>query len=576
MPLISKIPSLNDFKSLGLSDELLKVLDSIGFSKPTEIQEKAIPVLLEDVSDFIGLAQTGTGKTAAFGLPLIQSINPDLDHTQAVILAPTRELSQQTAKQLVQFSEGYKELNVKIVYGGANIQTQIKSLKSPSQILVATPGRLIDLIKRKAVNLAKTEIMILDEADEMLNMGFQEEIDEILSYIKSLKCTWLFSATMPKEVRKIVKKYMADPKEIAVNQKIIGNTDIDHQYIVVKNADKLDALKRYIDLYEDMKGIMFCRTKRETQAIADQLSNEGYDVEALHGDLSQAQRDAAMNRFKQRNLKLLIATDVAARGIDVDHLSHVIHHSLPDQLENYTHRSGRTGRAGNKGISLVFANPREGRRIQEFERKLKLTFTQDAIPNVDQIKDARARQWARNINGQEIDSKIEELYAVIESDIESLTKEELVKKMMTKELKSLFANEHSGKNLNQSLEKSSNSRDEGDRSKQRKGRDNRYQINIGTKDGLTKKDLAEFVSEVGGVKFKSINDISIQDKRAFFNILEGEPKNFEGRFEGLELENGHPIRVTLEVDRGQRGFARKQSRKGRDGRDGRGGRKGRR
>lgn len=553
---------MNDFKSLGLSDELLKVLDTIGFEKPTEIQQKAIPVLLEESSDFIGLAQTGTGKTAAFGLPLIQSINPDLDHTQAVILAPTRELSQQTAKQLVQFSEGYKDLNVKIVYGGANIQTQIKSLKSPSQILVATPGRLIDLIKRKAVNLTHTEIMILDEADEMLNMGFQEEIDEILSYIKSLKCTWLFSATMPKEVRKIVKKYMADPKEVAVNQQIIGNTDIDHQYIVVKNADKLDALKRYLDLYEDMKGIMFCRTKRETQAIADQLSNEGYEVEALHGDLSQAQRDAAMNRFKQRNLKLLIATDVAARGIDVDHLSHVIHHSLPDQLENYTHRSGRTGRAGNKGISLVFANPREGRRVNELEKKLKLSFTQDAIPNVEQIKDARARQWAKNIQNQEIDSKIEELYAVIENEIESISKEDLVKKMMSKELKSLFSSEQSKKNLNQSLEKGS-TKDGSERGSRRQGRDNRYQINIGTKDGLNKKDLAEFICEVGGVKFKSINDISIQDKRAFFNISEGEPKNFEGRFEGLELENGLPIRVKLEVDRGQRGFARNQARKGR-------------
>jgi ATP-dependent RNA helicase DeaD len=353
---------LNNFSKLGLSDSILEVLDQMGFDTPTPIQEKAIPMLLtKDPTDFIGLAQTGTGKTAAFGLPLIDLIDDQDRNTQALIMAPTRELGQQTAQQLVNFSNNNKNINVEVVYGGAAIMNQIRALKRPTQIVVATPGRLLDLIKRKAIKLDHVKYVVLDEADEMLNMGFKEDIDEILSYTPEGRVTWLFSATMPGEIRRIIKKYMANPLEVAVNAGEKTNKDISHKYIITKTNNRIAALRRFLDIQPEMRGIMFCRTKIETQQIADDLGAIGYGVEALHGDLSQAQRDAVMKRFKTRSMQLLIATDVAARGIDVNDLTHVLHHSLPDQLESYTHRSGRTGRAGKKGVSLVFINPREGR-----------------------------------------------------------------------------------------------------------------------------------------------------------------------------------------------------------------------
>ncbi len=357
---------MNNFEKLGLSNPIIEVLDSLGFTNPTPVQEKSIPLLLtENPTDFIGLAQTGTGKTAAFGLPLVDLIDDSKEYTQALIMAPTRELGQQTAKQLNDFAKSKKRLNVEVVYGGAAIVNQIKALKRPTQIVVATPGRLLDLIKRKAVKLDQVKYVILDEADEMLNMGFKEAIDDILAYTPEQRVTWLFSATMPSDIRKIIKKYMSDPKEVSINTSEKSNKDISHKYVVTKVSNKVPAIKRFLDRDPNMRGIMFCRTKRETQEIADNLGQLGYGVEALHGDLSQSQRDAVMKRFKARSMQLLIATDVAARGIDVNDLNYVIHHTLPDQLESYTHRSGRTGRAGNKGISLALINPRESRRISE-------------------------------------------------------------------------------------------------------------------------------------------------------------------------------------------------------------------
>ena len=357
---------MNKFSKLGLSDSTVEVLDQLGYETPTEIQSQAIPLLLSKASsDFIGLAQTGTGKTAAFGLPLIELVDTEDKKTQALILAPTRELGQQTGQQLKMFASKNKQLNVEVVYGGAAITNQIKALKKPTQIVVATPGRLIDLVKRKAVKLQDIKYVILDEADEMLNMGFKEEIDEILSHVEGEHATWLFSATMPKEIRRIIKKFMSDPVEISVNSDQKSNIDITHQYVVTTTANKLAAIRRFLDIHPEMRGIMFCRTKLTTQELANDLGNLGYGVEALHGDLSQAQRDAVMQRFKARSMQLLIATDVAARGIDVNDLTHVLHQRLPDQLDAYTHRSGRTGRAGKKGISIAFVNPREVGRIKD-------------------------------------------------------------------------------------------------------------------------------------------------------------------------------------------------------------------
>lgn len=552
---------MNTFESLGLSTNLLKVIEEMGFTTPTPIQEKSIPLLLKGGrTDFIGLAQTGTGKTAAFGLPLIDLVDSDNKATQALIMAPTRELGQQTAKQLVDFSSNYKQLNVEVVYGGAAIMNQIKALKRPTQIVVATPGRLLDLIRRKAIRLEDVKYVVLDEADEMLNMGFKEDIDEILSYVREERSTWLFSATMPADIRRITKKYMTDPVEVAVNTESKTNTDITHQYIITRNDDKETALKRFLDIAPEMKGILFCRTKRETQEITDNLGQLGYEVEALHGDLSQAQRDAAMRRFKARNMQLLIATDVAARGIDVNDLTHVLHHKIPDQLEAYTHRSGRTGRAGNKGISIVFINNREGRKISDIERKNNITFQKIEVPKASELKKVRLENWVKSTLAMAIDDEADENLAALLPHFETLTKEDLLKRMISIELKQLKTSAKSDLNMSSDSRGSRDNdrgdrKDRGDRGERRQFDENRnrYFINIGKNDGISKVDLLDFVSEVSGAKKSDINDIAVQDKRSFFNLEDNQVKGFEDKFQGLELESGHAIRVNKETGGGGSG-----------------------
>lgn len=547
---------MKNFNSLGLSENLLKVLEQKGFEAPTPIQEKAIPYLLSNAkSDFIGLAQTGTGKTAAFGLPLIDLVEGDTNHLQALILAPTRELGQQTAQQLVEFSAQIKKLNVEVVYGGAAITNQIKALKKPTQIIVATPGRLLDLIRRKAVSLNQVRYVVLDEADEMLNMGFKEEIDDILSNIQVEHSTWLFSATMPNEIRRIIKKYMQNPTEVSVNTEVKSNANITHQYIVTRTSDKLAALQRFLDIQPDMKGIMFCRTKRETQEITDELAKLGYEVEALHGDLSQAQRDAAMRRFKARNMQLLIATDVAARGIDVDDLTHVFHHKLPDQLEAYTHRSGRTARAGKKGLSIAFINSREGRRISEIEKKIKVKFEVIQVPSIDQIKDIRIENWIKEIHKMPVHEEAEKVYQQLEGHFSALDKKDVLLRFLSQELKNL--ENASGGNLNVSAESGKN------KGKQSANGPQRYFINIGKNDGLNDREMLDFLSEVSDIPKKYFGDLSLQDKRAFFDLERSKIEGFPDKFVGLEMDNGHAIRVNEENNRNQGRSGGSKGRKGR-------------
>lgn len=529
---------MSNFKDLGLSEPTLQILEKLGFEQPTPIQEKAIPLLLtKDPTDFIGLAQTGTGKTAAFGLPLIELIDEDQPHVQAIVMAPTRELGQQTAQQLESFTSNRKKLNVEVVYGGANIVPQIKALKKPTQIIVATPGRLIDLISRKAVNLKKVEYVILDEADEMLNMGFQEPIDEILSHTLDHRVTWLFSATMPNEIRRIIKQYMVAPEEVAVNTKQQSNKDIAHQYVVTKTANKLPALRRFLDLQPDMRGIMFCRTKRETQQITDELTNLGYGVEALHGDLSQAQRDAAMRRFKSRSMQLLIATDVAARGIDVNDLTHVFNHTLPDQLESYTHRSGRTGRAGKKGVSLAFINPREGRKISHLESKLKVTFEKVEVPSVDDLKASRINNWANLILNTKVDENAEELLQSLQGQLKELSKDELIKRLITTQLDHLMVQSGGNEDLNETQGKPKKQREESNNSGE-----NRYFVNVGTIDGLTKGDLVHFLADIAQVKRKSFGEVILKKNCAYFYIDKQVDSGISKKFEGIEID-GRAIRV---------------------------------
>ena len=450
MQLIKKIP-LGKFKQLGLSKPILKVLEELEFTTPTEIQQQAIPQLLDSYSDFIGLAQTGTGKTAAFGLPLLERIDPSNRATQALVLAPTRELGQQIAEQLKTFSKYMDKVNVVAVYGGAAISNQIKALKKPTQVIIATPGRLIDLIKRKSVYLDELEYLVLDEADEMLNMGFKKEIDKILSYTPEEKLTWLFSATMPAEIKKIVKKYMEDPVEVKIDAKNKVNANIKHYFATLRRSDKLEALCRFIDIYPDMRTVVFCRTKRDTQELAEELLQLNYKADAIHGDLSQKQRDRVMGRFKKNDLQLLIATDVAARGIDVNDLTHVIHHTIPDDEAYYTHRSGRTARAGKKGVSIAFINGREGYKIRNFEKKLKIEFSKLEIPDADSIADIRIEKWAETIlETKQSDRITSKLIKKISKKFSDLSKEELIEKLLSIQLDSL--NLGSSRNLNKEEE----------------------------------------------------------------------------------------------------------------------------
>ncbi len=376
---------MRTFEELGIAPDIRRAIEELGFELPMPVQEEVIPHLLSGTPDIIALAQTGTGKTAAFGLPIIQKTNIRKKIPQTLILCPTRELCLQIAGDLADFSKYIDDITILPVYGGSSIESQIKTLKRGVNIIVATPGRLIDLIKRKTVSLENVHTVVLDEADEMLNMGFSEDIDEILSYVPQGRSMLLFSATMPQEIGKITRKYMSNPTEITIGRKNEGAQNVKHVYYTVHAKDKYLALKRIADYYPNIYGIIFCRTRKETQEIADKLIQDGYDADSLHGDLSQAQRDYVMNKFRLRNLQLLVATDVAARGLDVDNVTHVINYGLPDDTEIYTHRSGRTGRAGKTGTSISIIHVKEKGKVVRIEKIINKKFEKRPIPKGDII-----------------------------------------------------------------------------------------------------------------------------------------------------------------------------------------------
>lgn len=451
---------MEEFARLGLSAPILKAIGQIGFETPSEIQEQAIPHLLGGDRDFIGLAQTGTGKTAAFGLPLLSLLDPANKSVQALILAPTRELGQQIAQQIHLFAAHLKGIDTLAVYGGANISEQIRALKSPRHVVIATPGRLIDLVKRKALSLESIQYLVLDEADEMLNMGFKEELDTILSFTPETKHTWLFSATMPTEIRRMVKKYMDNPIEVRIDPKNSVNTNIDHRYALVRHTDKTEAVTRFLDMDPDLYGLVFCRTKRDTQNLAEELLKMGYRADALHGDLSQPQRDRVMKRFKNRELQVLIATDVAARGIDVDNLTHVFHHSLPEDKSYYTHRSGRTARAGKTGMSLALINTKEKSRVNRLAQELDIEFSQMMVPSAEDIVQTRMETWAMSVLKAEESGRVpEELLEQMELLFADISKEDLVAKLVAGKLSSL--NLGSGSDLNKRASQETNDRSRG-------------------------------------------------------------------------------------------------------------------
>ncbi len=523
---------MKNFEALGLSPQVVQALGEMGFENPTDIQAQTIPQLLSEPQDIIGLAQTGTGKTAAFGLPLVELVDPDHHATQALVLAPTRELAQQIAQQLESFATKIEGLRIACVYGGAGIQQQIRELKRGVHIVVATPGRLIDLSKRNAVRLADIEFVVLDEADEMLNMGFRDELDTILAETPEEKYTWLFSATMPSEIKRIVKDYMHSPLEIKVDQKQVVNKNIDHQYSVLKASNKVEALRRMLDFDPEMYGVVFCRTKMDTQRVAEELVESGYPAEPLHGDLAQAQREAVMKRFRSKTLRLLVATDVAARGIDVNDLTHVVHFALPDDPEYYTHRSGRTARAGKKGISIALITKADVRRLRFLEGKLKINFTKAMIPALDAIAQNRISHWAEHMAAQEVSHKMDpEVLATALDLLTEFSKEELVAKLVSQELERV-SKKHSINDLNDNSPMNQRDSRGGDSGRRDKGprRERgafgheegmqRFFINIGRMDNLNKGALLRYVCDNTGLKGEDVGRITLENKHSFIDVQE--------------------------------------------------------
>ncbi|MCV9386349.1 DEAD/DEAH box helicase [Reichenbachiella ulvae] len=526
---------MNTFKELGLDDQILKALDEQGITKPTDIQREAIPFLLSSLKDFIGLAQTGTGKTAAFGLPLIELIDDEANMCQGVVLSPTRELAQQIAEGLKSFAKYNKKIKIECVYGGAPITTQIKKLKAKPQIVVATPGRLVDLINRKVMDIKQLRYLVLDEADEMLNMGFKEELNLILASTPEDKSTWLFSATMPKDIRHIVKEYMHEPHEISVKSGVEVNTNISHQYMLVKLSDKMEAMKRLLNTEPDLFGVMFCRTKIDTQNIADELGRAGYKAEAIHGDLSQSQRDLVMRKFKDRAVNLLVATDVAARGIDVNDVTHVIHHRLPDELEFYTHRSGRTARAGKKGLSIALVTKGEKRRLEQIQKVLGINFERKLVPSGDEILNGRIDTWMQSILDQDMGQGLpNEIRAKVQEGLESLSKEELIDKLLKKEIDNMGAVDTRDLNVN-SMSRSEDGPGAGSRNR-RSGFTN-MAINIGKIDAVSKGDLKSIILEVSGMDNADLGTIDMQKKRTVFELKESVARKLPDMFKGYQFDD---------------------------------------
>ncbi|UAY54662.1 DEAD/DEAH box helicase [Arachidicoccus terrestris] len=547
------------FEQLGLDDRLVKATSELGYIHPTPIQEKAIPVLLGGTRDLIGLAQTGTGKTAAFSLPLLSIIKEDKKYPQALIVCPTRELCLQIVKEIVGFKKFMKEISVVAVYGGASISLQIRDIKRGVQIIVATPGRLIDLIERKAVNLEKIQYVVLDEADEMLNMGFQDDIEFILKNTPIRESTWLFSATMPPAIRKVSKKYMDNPEEITVGKANTVNTNIDHQYYVTSAQHRYETLKRLIDFNPGIYGIIFTRTKADAQQIAEKLTREGYDIDALHGDLTQPQRDRVMKQFRDRSLQLLIATDVAARGIDVKEITHVINYELPDDVEVYTHRSGRTGRAGSTGICISIIHSRESYRLKQIQKIVQAPFNKLEIPSG---KDVCRKQFFyfmdRLLKADVSHGDYESYVPMLEEKFSDISKEEVLKRVAALEFDRFLqyyenagdlnvrANDNKGDRRDRQSGGSGRDRDRSDRGSRNGRRDSRdFQgdttrlfINIGTKDGFYKASFLQFILDMsdlrkdvlGRIDMKEMNSWVEIDKRAAVQMIRSlDGKKFKGR-----------------------------------------------
>lgn len=520
---------MNKFEALGLGNSIVKAVTELGFETPTPIQDKVIPELLKGNTDLVALAQTGTGKTAAFGLPLTSLIDFNSRDTQAVIICPTRELCMQITRDLQSYTKYVTGANIVAIYGGASIDTQTREIKKGAQIVVATPGRLNDMIDRRRVNLSNVRYAVLDEADEMLNMGFKEDLDTILSQTPEEKNTWLFSATMPDEVLRISKNYMTNPVEITAGTKNSGNENIEHIYYVVQARDKYAALKRIADSNPDIFAIVFCRTRIETQEIADSLIKDGYGADALHGDLSQQQRDHVMKRYRARSLQMLVATDVAARGIDVNDVTHVINYNLPDEIENYTHRSGRTARAGKLGISIAIINMKEVGKIRIIERIIKKKFTQGILPTGFEACEKQLFSLVKKVHDVDVNEEaIAKYMPKIYAELEDLSKEEIIKRFASMEFNRFLDYYKNAPDLN--------AKTGGDRHASAPGITKLF-INLGEMDQLDKNSMKDYIVEVSGVAKDSIVNIEVKSSFSFIEVKTEVAEIVQGTFKSARYNN---------------------------------------
>jgi ATP-dependent RNA helicase DeaD len=557
---------MNKFAELGLNDKLIMAIDELGFTEPTPIQQQAIPVLLSGTKDLIGLAQTGTGKTAAFGLPLLQLIDQAQRHPQALVVCPTRELCMQIVNEVNIFKKFLPVVNIVAVYGGASIVSQIREIKRGVQIVVATPGRLIDLIERKAINLEQINYVVLDEADEMLNMGFKEDIEFILQNTPKRDSTWLFSATMPPEIRNVSKRYMQKPIEITVGKVNTANKNTDHQIYVTTAQHRYETLKRLIDFNPGMYGIIFTRTKLDAQEISERLTREGYDIEALHGDLTQPQRDKVMNAFRDKSLQLLIATDVAARGIDVVGITHVINYELPDDVEVYTHRSGRTGRAGKTGVCMSIVHGRELFKIKQIERMIQVPFHKLEIPSGKDVCRKQFFSFIDRMLEADISHGDYETYVpTLQEKFQNMSKEEILKRVAALEFDRFLKYYENSEDLNirertrDYKERGRTDRDQG-RRRDTQGREfsgggnfTRLFVNLGTKDGFYKASFLQFILDMSELRKDALGRIDMKEMNSWIEVDAGSANQMIRAIDGKNF-HGRKIRMNL-ADSG--GFRKK-------------------
>ncbi len=541
--------TMTTFHELGVHDEILKGLAELGFTTPTPIQEKVIPALLGRRRDQISLAQTGTGKTAAFGIPLVQLANTGNRRPQGLVLCPTRELCMQVARDLANFAKHRAGLAIVAVYGGAPIDRQIRSLRQGAQLVVATPGRLADLMQRREIDLSALAAVVLDEADEMLNMGFRDEIDLILAATPESRTTLLFSATMSEQLRGIAARYMREPEEVLVGRRNGGADNVEHVCHTVRATDRYPALRRIVDASPGIFGIVFCRTRQETQEVADRLTRDGHAAEALHGDLSQAQRDQVMTRFRNGVLRLLVATDVAARGVDVSELSHVINYNLPDDPASYTHRSGRTGRAGRSGTSVVIALQRDQRRVRELEQKIGKRFAYRPLPSGREVCEARLQDFAETFAALEVDeSRLEHFLPGLSARLADLDREELLKRILKLQCGAVLEAYHGAPDLNPPAAKGAKAGDQAEEARNNRkkagSRFTRFFVNVGRGDGMLPERLIGMVNEGTGIRGIAIGKIELQRNFSFIEADSRFTAQIMEAFRHYQV-NGKPVKAEV-------------------------------